>query len=209
MISERLLKVLKNLEEYRQQEIVKEKAGILIPPIKRSLAITPDEGLFLFNILIAIKAKVVIEIGTSLGYSTIWLAAAMRENGGKVISFELIKEKAALAKQNLKKAGLTNYAEVINANAFEEIPKINLEVDLAFLDADKEDYINFFRILVPKLKKGGVLLSDNVLDCPQIHKKNPEICVEIMDYIKNLEGFSSLTLPFLPNGLEMTVKITD
>ena len=58
------------------------------------------------------------------------------------------------------------------------------------------------------MRVGGVILSDNVLDCPEIHKDDPEICEELMEFINNHPKVSSVTVPFLPNGLEMTMKIT-
>ncbi|NHJ00984.1 MAG: O-methyltransferase [Candidatus Heimdallarchaeota archaeon] len=209
MISENILKILSELKDQREVEIKIEEAGEHIPMIKRSLAITPEEGQFLFNLVIATQAKTIIEIGTSFGYSTIWLGAAAKPNGGKVITYELIEEKARIARLNLRKAELEDYVEIITSNAFLEIPKLEKRIDIVFLDADKQDYINFIELLLPKLKIGGIILSDNILDCPHIHKENPEVCEDLVDYFQRLTNCSSVTIPFLPNGLEMTIKLSD
>jgi predicted O-methyltransferase YrrM len=208
MLSTKIESVLKELEMQRDIEKKREEEGELLPTEERSLAITREEGEFLYLLVKAMNAKVVIEIGTSFGYSTIWLAAAVSEIGGKVISYDVLPKKIEEATQNLNKAGLSDFTELILGDAKELIKKINNPVDVVFLDADKRDYIEFITLALKKLRIGGVILSDNVLDCPEIHEDEPEICEEIMDFINNHPQCSSITIPFLPNGLEMTLRET-
>lgn len=209
MLSPKIESILKELEMYRDNEIKREEEGELLPTEERSLAITRDEGKFLYLLVKAMRAKVVIEIGTSFGYSTIWLAAAVSEIGGKVISFDVLPEKLEEAAKNLDKAELSDFTELILGDAKVLIKRITTPVDAVFLDADKRDYIEYIALALKKLRVGGIILSDNVLDCPEIHKDDPDICKEIMDFIYNHPQCSSITVPFLPNGLEMTLKESD
>jgi predicted O-methyltransferase YrrM len=199
--------VLKELEVEREQEIISENGGVILTTEKRSLAILRDEGLFLYNLIRAMRAKTIIEIGTSFGYSTIWLAAAAKEENGKVISFDVVPEKIEKATENLTRAGLANNVELILGDARDFIRNASIPIDLVFLDADKRDYPEFIELSIDKLRTGGVILSDNVLDCPEIHKDDPEICDAIMELVQNHPKCLSVTIPFLPNGLEMTLKM--
>jgi predicted O-methyltransferase YrrM len=207
MLPRRIEKVLRNLEEYREEEIKKEIGGEEVLKKDRSLAIPREEGKFLYLLVKAMKAKSILEIGTSFGYSTIWLAMAAKEEKGKVITVDILPEKMTKARENLKKTGLLDSVELHLGDAKEVISQLKSPVDIVFLDADKRDYIEFIKLSLEKMRVGGVILSDNVLDCPEIHKDDPEICEELMDYINKHPKVFSVTVPFLPNGLEMTMKI--
>ncbi len=209
MLPKKIERVLSSLENYREEEIQKETLGEDIPKEDQSLAIPREEGKFLYLLAKAMKAKHILEIGTSFGYSTIWLTAAAEEQEGKVISVDILPEKIIQATENLKKTRLEDSVELILGDAKEVIHKLVNPLDIVFLDADKRDYIDFIKLALKKLRIGGIILSDNVLDCPDIHKEDPEICEELMDFIRNHPKVSSVTIPFLPNGLEMTMKIAD
>jgi predicted O-methyltransferase YrrM len=209
MLPVKIKNVLKELEEERDMEIKKEIEGEEILKKDRSLAIPREEGKFLYLLAKVMKAKRILEIGTSFGYSTIWLAMAVKEEKGKVITVDILPEKITRAKENLKKTELDDSVEFILGDAKEVIRKLESPVDIVFLDADKRDYIDFIELSLEKMRVGGVILSDNVLDCPEIHKDDPEICEELMDYINKHPKVYSVTVPFLPNGLEMTMKIVE
>ncbi|MHA1977191.1 MAG: O-methyltransferase [Candidatus Hodarchaeales archaeon] len=209
MLSEKIENILSNLEKVRETEIQKELTGEKIPTTERSLAIPRDEGAFLYILARSMKAKHILEIGTSFGYSTIWLAAAAKEENGKIISVDILPEKIKHANVNLKQAGLLDTVDLVLGDAKDVLSGITQPLDIVFLDADKRDYIEFIRLSLKKLRIGGIIFSDNVLDCPDIHKDDPEICEELMEFIRNHDKVSSVTIPFLPNGLEMTMKISD
>ncbi|MHA1944759.1 MAG: O-methyltransferase [Candidatus Hodarchaeales archaeon] len=209
MLPKKIEKVLRELEEDREKEIQKELKGEEILKTDRSLAIPREEGKFLYLLTKAMKAKRILEIGTSFGYSTIWLAMAAKEEKGKVITVDILPKKIGKAKENLKKTGLENCVEFILGDAKEVIRKLERPVDIVFLDADKRDYIEFIKLSLENMRVGGIILSDNVLDCPEIHKDDPEICEELMDFINKHPKMFSVTVPFLPNGLEMTMKISE
>ncbi|MFX0182603.1 MAG: O-methyltransferase [Candidatus Hodarchaeota archaeon] len=211
MLTNKIEEVLTQLEEHRMLEITKEKNNEKIDKVDLSLAIPRDEGKFLYILTKLIRAKRILEIGTSFGYSTIWLAAAMKDAkiDGKVISFDVLPEKIEKAQFNLNSAGLADFVDLVQGDAMEFIQNSSESFDMVFLDADKEDYPAFFKLCLPKLRPGGVILSDNVIDCPEIHKDNPEICEEYMQLVQNHPKCSTVTLPFIPNGLELTIKNED
>ncbi|MHA1942658.1 MAG: O-methyltransferase [Candidatus Hodarchaeales archaeon] len=209
MLSSKINSILAELEAERDEEIRKEGSGMQIAAKERSLAIPRSEGKFLYILARSMKAKRIFEIGTSFGYSTLWLAAAVHEENGKVISVDVLPEKIQRASENIHKAGLKSSVKLIQGDAREILKKLKEPFDIIFLDADKRDYIDFIKLSLKKLRIGGVILSDNVIDCPEIHKDDPEICEEIMDFINSHPKVASITVPFLPNGLEMTLKIDD
>jgi predicted O-methyltransferase YrrM len=209
MLSSKINSILAELEAERDEEIRKEDSGMQIATKERSLAIPRSEGKFLYILARSMKAKRIFEIGTSFGYSTLWLAAAVHEENGKVTSVDVLPEKIQRASENIHKAGLESSVELIQGDAREILEKYKEPFDIVFLDADKRDYIDFIKLSLKKLRIGGVILSDNVIDCPEIHKDDPEICEELMDFINRHPKVASITVPFLPNGLEMTLKIDD
>jgi len=209
MLSEQFEKILRKLEGFREYEIQREEMGEILTKEKRSLAIPRDEGKFLYLLARAIEAKLIVEIGTSFGYSTIWLAAAVQSHGGRIISYDILPEKIEAASKSLLEAGLKQNVELIQGDAKTLFKQISEPVDIVFLDADKADYPEFIELSLNKLRVGGILLSDNVLDCKVIHKDDPEVCEEITSYLSRHPKIMTVTLPFMPNGLEMTLKIAD
>ena len=209
MLSEQIEKILRKLEGFREYEIQREEMGEILTKEKRSLAIPRDEGKFLYLLARAIEAKLIVEIGTSFGYSTIWLAAAVQSHGGRIISYDILPEKIEAASKSLLEAGLKQNVELIQGDAKTLFKQISEPVDIVFLDADKADYPEFMELSLNKLRVGGILLSDNVLDCKVIHKDDPEVCEEITSYLSRHPKIMTVTLPFMPNGLEMTLKIAD
>lgn len=109
-----------------------------------------------------INPKNILEIGTFSGYSAICLAQGMQE-GGKLISVDINDEIETFVNRYVQKAGLENRIELKFGNALDIIPQLDLNFDLVFIDADKENYINYYNICMNKLKSGAYILADNVL----------------------------------------------
>jgi predicted O-methyltransferase YrrM len=105
----------------------------------------------------------VLELGGSRGYSSIWLAAGVRHLGGRVLSLEHDPAKVDAWRRNVEDAGLTDWAELREGDAFEQLPQIDDVFDLVFLDAEKADYEELFRLVREKLEPGAVVVADNVL----------------------------------------------
>jgi predicted O-methyltransferase YrrM len=127
------------------------------------MAIGPEFGHLLYTMARSSKAKTIVEFGTSFGVSTIYLAAAMKDNGGgKVITTEFHSEKAERAKKNLTEAGLAEYVEFRVGDALKtlkaDLPK---DVDMLFLDGPKGMYMDVLKMMEPQVRSGGIIASDN------------------------------------------------
>lgn len=129
---------------------------------KAYMAIGPEFGHLLYSLTRATRAKTVVEFGTSFGVSTIYLAAAVRDNGGgTVITTEFHADKAEQAKKNLTDAGLVDLVEFRVGDALETLAEPPQEIDMVFLDGAKELYLPVLRLLEPNLRSGSILASDN------------------------------------------------
>ena len=196
MLDDRVRAVLRRLEEEDARE---REAGL--PPEQRSRAVAPTTGAFLYALCAPQTDCEVLEIGGSRGYSTIWLAAAVRILGGRVLSLELDPERAASARANLDEAGLADWAEVVEGDARETVPALNDVFDVVFLDAEKELYEELFQAARRKLQTGALVVADNVLShagtlaAYSSARQADRSCV-------------SVTVP-LDRGLEVTSVLTD
>ncbi|MEM8743287.1 MAG: class I SAM-dependent methyltransferase [Pseudomonadota bacterium] len=154
------------------------------------LAIEPAMGRFLNLCARSIDAKRIVEFGTSFGISTIYLAAAARETGGRVIGSELEPSKAERAQANLEEAGLADVVEIRVGDAMETLKDIDGAVDMLFLDGWKDLYVPVTQLLEGNLRHRAVVLADN------IHTFRAEIQAYV-DHMARTDGpFHSVTLPF-------------
>jgi caffeoyl-CoA O-methyltransferase len=122
------------------------------------------DGRLLCDIIIKNGYKRALEIGTSTGYSGIWIAWALSKTGGKLITVEIDKSRHKTAVENFKKAGLSNYIDARLGDAHEIVPKLKGPFDFVFSDADKGWYTNYFKAVAPKLVVGGCYTSHNVFE---------------------------------------------
>lgn len=125
------------------------------------------DGRRLRLLVAASGAKNVVEIGTSTGYSTLWLTLGVKETGGHVTTFELNENIAAIARANFQKAGVDGDVSVVVGDAHKTLASLAGPVDLAFLDADKDGYVDYFNQLLPRLRPGGLILAHNVQYAPE------------------------------------------
>ncbi|MDB6179533.1 class I SAM-dependent methyltransferase [Paracoccus sp. Z330] len=124
------------------------------------LAVGPDQGRFLHGVAIAINAKEIVEFGTSHGISTMYLAAAAQQTGGRVIGSEFHATKADRAIASLSEAGLK--AEIRIGDAMTTLAGAGPVIDLLFLDGAKDMYLPILRLLEPRLRIGSVVIADNI-----------------------------------------------
>jgi predicted O-methyltransferase YrrM len=117
----------------------------------RMLNITPDTGRFLWILVRAARATRILEVGTSNGYSTIWLADAARATGGRVVTLEHDPNKVRQARENLQRAGVAGWVDVREGPAADTLSGLPGPFDLAFLDADRASYRTYLELVVPKL----------------------------------------------------------
>ncbi len=120
------------------------------------------QGRILSFISTAVKPKNILEIGTYTGYSALCLAEGLPENG-KMVTIDKNVELETMVKKYLSDSPFNSQIEFINANAIDAIPSLNLKWDLVFIDADKENYINYFDLVIDQVNKGGWIIADNVL----------------------------------------------
>jgi len=208
VIDEKIDQVLRTLEKQAKfEEEYQDKVG----RSERMLSITRNIGLFYNIFLRSTGAKNILEIGTSVGYSTIWFAEALRENlGTKIISLEQDSKKIERAKKNFVTAGIEQYVEILQGDALETLSKISNQkeslskFDFIFIDADKERYIQYFDMSLPLLKKGGVIGADNIVYPERFN----EMMKDYVNHVKNTPNVRTVTIP-IDNGEEITMKLSD
>jgi predicted O-methyltransferase YrrM len=159
----RVRAVLARLEE---EDSAEQEVGL--PPAQRSLAVGPDSGRLLFALVAPNAGCEVLEIGGSRGYSAIWLAAAARILGGRVLSLEQDPAKIEAWRRNIAEAGLAEWAELVEGDARETLPAVGGSFDVVFIDAWKDDYEWYFGEARTKLEPGGVVVADNVDTSPVV-----------------------------------------
>jgi len=165
------------------------------------IAISREQGSFAYLVARAIRAKRIVEFGTSFGISTIYFAAAVRDNGGGiVIGSEIEETKVAKAREHLEEAGLGEYADIRIGDAQQTLADPGGEVDLVLMDGWKDLYLPIIKILAPHIRAGGVVLSDNI----RTFKKTLAPYVAYMEDPAN--GFQSVTLP-LGDGMQYSVRL--
>lgn len=130
----------------------------------RQLAVSEEDGRFLRMLVAASGAKRVLEIGGASGYSAIWMAQAVRANGGHLVTIEYEATRARELQENIRRAGFTDVVTVVAGDAFAQIPKLSGTFDFVFLDAWKKDYQRFFDLVFPRLDGGGLFLAHNVVN---------------------------------------------
>ena len=159
---------------------------------------TPATGRFLFMVVAPQASVAVLEIGGSRGYSTIWLAAGARILGGTVVSLESDLAKCEAWRANVEEAGLTEWAELVEGDAFETLGVTDDVFDVVFLDAEKADYEALFALARPKLEPGGLVVADNVLSHEELHAYSAARQADL--------SLVSVTVP-LDRGLELTTLL--
>jgi len=201
---ENIRSVLKKLE--KQAELEKSEK-IQVGHDERMLAISSETGEF-FNILLkAMKAKKILEIGMSVGFSTLWFADAILANNGKIITIEENRGKIARAKKNFEEAGVGAQIEIREGKALQILHKLATseselqQFDFVFLDADKENNIEYFDLVLPLVRIGGIIATDNIL-YPE--KFRPEM-KKFTEHIKSKPNVQTITLD-LGNGEEISIK---
>lgn len=151
----------------------------------------PHESANFINMLIKIsKAKRVLEIGTSNGYSGIWISKALQETGGKLDTIEFYQKRIDLAVENFKKADVLDIITIHQGSALNIIDEFEDNTfDFVFIDASKPEYLDYFLKLERKITKNAIILADNVTS----HYKKVE---NFLNYVKNNENYQCELLNF-------------
>jgi predicted O-methyltransferase YrrM len=196
MLDDRVRSVLARLEEEDRRE---REEGVAQELRGRQVARTT--GQFLFALVAPQTDCEVLELGGSRGYSTIWLAAGVRHLGGRVLSLEHDPHKCEAWRANVAEAGLEEWAELVEGDAFETLPAIDDVFDVVFIDAEKDDYQRLFEHARGKVEPGALFVADNVLS-----HADP-----LAEYSRARQAdptLESVTVP-LDRGLELSVVLRD
>ena len=162
------------------------------------LNVTTREGRVLRQLTEALGAKRVVEVGTSSGYSTIWLAMGARATGGKVLTHEINPETVKMARANFRKAGVDDVITIIEGDAHETVKQHKEPIDVVFLDADKKGYVDYLQKLLPLVRPGGLILGHDM------HRPMPD-----PRYIEAITKNPALDTSFImmeSYGISMTVR---
>ncbi|MBN2665131.1 MAG: class I SAM-dependent methyltransferase, partial [Bacteroidales bacterium] len=135
-------------------------------------------------------------IGTSNGYSGLWLLLALHKTGGKLTTFEIDPEKVRLATSNFKRAGLDHLATIIEGDAHREVTKLKGPIDMVFIDADKEGYLDYLKKLLPLVRSGGLIVSHNMNQMDQAY----------IDALTKDPNMDTLILNAQSGGVGVTLK---
>jgi predicted O-methyltransferase YrrM len=194
MLDDRVSAVLERLEHEDADERARNVARE-----QRARQVEPTTGRFLFSLVAPQTDCEVLELGGSRGYSTIWLAAGVRYLGGRVLSLEHDPAKAEAWRANVEEAGLEEWAELLEGDAFELLPTIEDVFDVVFIDAEKEDYERLFGLARDKVEPGGLFVADNVLS-------HADPLAQYSAARQADPALESVTVP-LDRGLELSVVL--
>ena len=186
MLGERERAAIRRLWERKLEQ---EAQGL--SPAERHRNLEPPSAEFLCALASGVGAKNMVEIGGSSGISTIALAAAAREAGGHLTSIEVVRARQLESRESLRRLGLERFVHFICDDAGSVLPSLG-EVDLAFLDCEKEDYVRFFDML--RIAPGGFVLADNIIS----HSLSAYV-----EHVRKAPGVESVTLA-IGKGLELT-----
>lgn len=147
-----------------QDDNEKKILGILadILATQRYRNVPPQDGRLLRLLTETMNAQTVIEVGTSTGYSGIWFGMALQKTGGKLTTYEIDAARAATARANFKRAGMSDIITLVEGDAHAKVTELKKPIDLLFLDADKDGYVDYLKKLLPLIRPGGLIIAHNI-----------------------------------------------
>ena len=165
---------------------------------RRLLNCGPETGRLLAILVRALGARRILELGTSNGYSTLWLAWAAASTGGRVTTVDRAADKVAMARENLARVGMADRVTVVQRPIADVLRDLPGPVDFVFLDADRPSYLAYLDPLLRALRRGGLLATDHVVS-------HASEVAEFLGLLRATDGLETLTLP-LENGVELTYR---
>ncbi len=196
------------LEKLEEQSTLEKSKKFNIAPEDRMLAITKETGELLNMILRLTNAKRVLEIGMSVGYSTLWCAEAIRDVSGQIVTVEKNPAKIKRAKENFQNAGVDDFIKIKQGFAMDVLKELNMQkqhgdfFDFVLIDADKENIVEYFDLIFPMVSVGGVIITDNML-YPEKYRQDMKL---FSDHLKQNPKLRTITTP-VGNGEEITMKL--
>ncbi|MCF8232909.1 MAG: O-methyltransferase [Bacteroidales bacterium] len=208
----------KRIEEYIEQHTTQEDEVLYELNRQTHLKATKPrmlsghiQGAYLKMVSHMIQPQKVLEIGTYTGYSAICLAAGL-QNGGKLITLEMEPELEDFIKHYVKKAGLQSVIKLMIGDALDLTKNLEGPFDLVFIDAEKKDYLTYYKTVKPKLRSGGFILADNalwdgkVIDASELDDPETAGIVAFNNYVQNDPEVENVLLP-LRDGLMLLRKL--
>jgi predicted O-methyltransferase YrrM len=192
-MEERLLTLLAELEQKGREHDARQTEHS-----KKMLNLEPDTARLVHILARSSRAKRILEIGTSNGYSTIWLASVVAENGGRVTTIDVSADKQTMARENLRRAGLLDFVELLLGKAGTIVKELAGPFDVVFIDADRTGAAENLKALMPKLAPSVLLLADNV-------HSHPEEIAGYLAAVKKLEEFEHVVVP-IGKGLSVAYR---
>lgn len=166
---------------------------------RRYMSVDPEDGLFFYRLTLQLRAKRVLEIGTSAGYSGGWFAMALKKTGGRLITLEIDPERHAAALKNFAAMGVLDVVDARLSNALVEVARIDGPFDIVFIDAWKPDYLRYYELVLPKVRPGGAILAHNT--------RNAAFTLRpFLERIQNDPAVKTEFLPESPQGLSISWK---
>jgi caffeoyl-CoA O-methyltransferase len=184
------------------QKVLDEKVQAFLTKNKskwRDLNVPYEDGKVLYDVIVKNKYTSALEIGTSTGHSTIWIAWALSKTGGKLITIEIDPERHKTAIENLKAVGLSDYVDARLADAHDLVKELQGPFDFVFSDADKTWYTQYFKDLQDKLSVGACFTAHNV-------NNNFSGVTEFMEYVKSLKNFETTIVGSRGEGVSLSYK---
>jgi caffeoyl-CoA O-methyltransferase len=157
------------------------------PRLIRLRQIPPETGRFIALLAASAPQGRYIEIGTSGGYSALWLALACREAGTKMTTFEILEEKIEFASETFRVAGVEDVVELVHGDAREYLETLE-DISFCFLDPEKEVYRDCYEMVIPRMVKGGILIADNAIS----HR---EVLASFLDRVMKDQRVDALVVP--------------
>jgi len=163
------------------------------------LNVTTGEGEFLREQVIKVNAQRALEIGTSNGYSSMWIALGCRQTGGRLTTVEIDDAKVKLATENFRAAGVDSLVTLVHGDALREVPRLQGPFEFVFIDAWKQDYVKYLALVLPMVPPGGVIMAHNTTDLRS----------QMRDFIERIQTDPQLKTTFVdagPGGFSVSVK---
>ena len=154
---------------------------------RTSLNTTPGDAMMLRILIQSRRAERGVEVGAASGFGAINMGIGFERNGGHLYSLEIDPKHAADTRANLEKVGLSKTVAVLEGDALQTLPKLEGEFDFVFIDARKQDYFNYLKLIEPKLKKGAVVVADNVI-------KSERAMADFLQYIKTSPNYDTVII---------------
>lgn len=161
--------------------------------------VPPEDGRLLRILAETRRAPHVVEIGTANGYSALWFCLGLRKTGGKIVTHEIDPYRVSLARKNIERAGVSDLVTFVEGNAHDTVKDINEPIDILFIDADKDGYLDYLNKLLSLVRPGGLIIAHNTSD--QASK--------MQDYLKAITTNPSLETVLLSeqgDGMSITLK---